>query len=301
MTLKNHSIYYYFGDYGQRTSVRIAANITRWLNSVLAKTTCRRFITVGVEPADKVPVGGSAWKLPEMFAVRCYITKRMPFGANYLFNEAGDAVLTVDWPSVEPLQSQMMLAILHEIGHAFGIFSEPYGIQSVTDLTMTEPRLRTDYSWPERDQYWHAVKQDWLHDPMLNRNTKTPCFSWLNSWIINKGIYRMPLSAPMPDLMKVRLQLPVKGEYSIWRPTPLPALEMFYVQTFSDDSGPWVMNWGSDAQNALSWDQYRIVKVYPQEGEPFACGLSIFDVQEAFLRQGPNYVVRLNQPQNQPL
>jgi hypothetical protein len=111
----------------------------------------------------------------------------------------------------------------------------------------------------------------------------------LSSYKINSGKYRngKPL---LPNLFNIKIQFDVSIDPSwdvvIWRNSKL-----FYdkIGTYKTDNGivtfPWNAGQNNHWSEALS-DNFRIIKVFNNGVPILAKGLSIWDVEEAYIKNG---------------
>lgn len=285
-----HQVNFFFGDFGRLNYYRIAEDFLGYVNRCFDKNTNRYFTVNRV--AQKVTVfpesGGYPLTLPRRFSVDVYVRPRGEMGGaggNNLAKENGDGVVIIaaDASDFTPVNSgRVSLALLHEMGHVFGVGIGEYSKLAVlVDLTQAGPELKVSIRKP--DNYWSSPQRsEWAHDPILNiAATVDPTWSPLSALVINYGMWRTS-GPPTPELSTVTVVTPfIFCDVEIYR-SSLNGCGLtgeFRTSTLGYLEFPW----GSSPSDAVSWDQFRKF-VFRTDKGPVALGLSIFDVQEAWLK-----------------
>lgn len=274
------------------------------VNKVFAKNTNRRFIFRGFDTTDTWPTGASSFIYPDKgFKIIIYIvppdTDGRQGGSSLI--EDGDIIVIYNTYKIENIPTlNDVNTICHEIAHGFGVaIGEYYTIDRLVDFTGIQPEYKVN-NLISKDNYWHTPeKYDWLSDPMLGYPTASK-FCWLSSYIINSGKFRCS-GPPLPDLNSVHLNLqynnqPISSSYDImiWRNSKLFTDK---IDTFSSDiSGNIDFSWNAGENNhwseALS-DNFRIIKVYDNGKHIMSKGISIWDVQQAYIQSNYSSSYRL--------
>lgn len=271
-------------------------NIVSKLNYIFSKTTNRRFKYEMFELTINHPTSGtSSFELkPYGFRIIIYIVPRTgPVEEGSCLIQGDDIIVICNTNSVfeTPTRSQLHI-ICHEIAHGFGVaLGEYYSIKLLIDFTGVSPEYKVSNIFL-KDNYWHTAEHlNWLEDPMLSSDTTDPKFCWLSSYKISSGKYRngFPL---LPDLFNVRIKIlvdnkPIDSSFDviIWRNS-----KSFYDKIGeynSDENGVVIFPWNAGQDNhwteALS-DNFRIVKVFKNSISVSAKGLSIWDVEESYIK-----------------
>ena len=292
-----HRINFNFDNFGIAPYYAIANEITEWVNVCFDTNTNRYFslgnLKLGVK---EVPTAGSAYILPpKKFKLDVYIHNSST-GGYCLFNEKGDSIIVVSTPKLQ-VNLQLKNNILHEIGHAFGMaIGEYYKIRNIVDLTRVEPALKV--STIVKDHYW-SQKPEWLNDVMLNVAAKYPKWSPLSALVANHGYWRAA-GPPLPDLESIRVQsLFPDCNFYVYRMCSVGFEKLQEGKT--DMHGCFDFSWGGDKyvepSFAISEDQFRKIVFIDSKSQNHARGLSIFDVQYAWLKEcETNKVISENPP-----
>ncbi len=280
-----HYVDFHYYDFGKLNYYKITQEYIDWLNKCFDKNTNRVFEPGRVRQNIKeFPTGGSAYELPsKRFPIDVYI---IPFkvlrneGSSF-FEQDGRGVALAAGRLEGKLSLVEKNTVLHEMGHIFGCaIGEFYSIRNIFDLTLVPPDLKVSATAP-KDDYWSLPqRKNWKHDPMLN-NPENPQFCELNTIVINYGGWRMT-GPPTPDLDHIIVQSEFPNtKVDIYSFTKNK--QFFLSTTATDSNGQLLMGWHNDHYNALSNDQIR--KLIFHTKNPVARGISIFDVQEAWLRE----------------
>lgn len=265
------------------------------VNKVFRQTTNRKFSYKELELTDEFPSWGSSIKLPDKdFDVIIHLIPPSLLGyhGGSCLNNDGNIVVVYGIYNLDNDPSQTNINVVcHEIAHGFGVaIGEYYTTGMLVDFTGVSPEFKVN-TYIE-DDYWHNDDhKEWLNDPMLIGTTDNPKFSWFSSWIITSGKYR-EIGPPAPDLESINVNLQYQGQpippnykVGIWRNSKVYQDKIGDFAT--DNNGsltfPWKAGINNNIYEALS-DNFRIIKVFNRNALVCSYGLSIWDVQKAYIK-----------------
>ncbi len=271
---------------------QICRNFTKQVGYIYGKTTNRQFKYEGVELVSDWPTYSSASiSLPSRkFKIFVYIIPKNSLLGGTSLIQGDDIVSIINVYSLE--DNYIVNTICHEIAHGFGVaIGEYYSIRLLVDFTGMPPEYKISITNP-KDNYWHNPNHiEWLNDPMLVSNPTDPKFCWLSSYIIKSGKFRDG-KPPLPDLFNIKLKILVNNQpidssndVIIWRNS-----KSFYDRIgiyHTDKDGIVKFSWNAGQNNhwteALS-DNFRIIKIFNGTTPILATGLSIWDVEECYIK-----------------